>query len=128
MKYIRLFESFYKNLEDYNYNYLFQDLIDEYGFEVTPIDHRHFSIIGGAFKFHLKTKHDKSISDMFEYVTNKKDYVDFSILGDLEDPIRQLVGRVEKLDGLISIKAYNYYDKLVIQLLITENIFNFLKN
>lgn len=136
MRIIKTYESFFSkffskkddgeklDINNYDWQYFFQDFIDNYGITVTP---------SGFFKPNKVLKYSTFLFKMsflyrkkfptFWYGTEGQSSL--VALGDLKEPFLDLIRRVESLDGKISVISYDFD---TISIYISTNTFDSFKN
>lgn len=124
MKYIKVFE----NLKEEDWLYFFQEIIDDYDVNITA----QFGVYQAMFfKFtlHGNILFESAIDDFFyDSKKPKKKNSNLSELGILEKPIRQLISRVDYLNGDIIISKRDAYESIdQMHIYITKNTFKGLK-
>lgn len=118
MKYLKIYEEFAKpDVSDYDWEYFFQELIDNHEIRVVPNTIEKFERV---FKFSLML--DKIHIKNFKYTTKYSSFAkNFSELKSVEGSIKHLIELVESLGGEIIIEPsiahtnilFVYIDKFV---------------
>lgn len=112
-------------IEDYDWMYFFQELIDDYNIKVEPEPNTFKKL----FKFSITLPNSiPAFSEKFEYNSKyPEEASDLSILKNLEEPIKHLIENVTGLGGSIFIET-DIYGLNSLAIYISKQIFEFLKN
>lgn len=131
MKYLKVYEEFAKkkairpNVNNYDWQYFFQEFIDDYGIHVFPaID----IPTGKSFEFWLQIEDKEIVEKPIGYSTRYDEGDDLGKLFNklkMKDLLINLINRVESMGGKISIRTTNACHRL--EVYITTDTFDSFK-